>query len=70
MQIKHQLRALYLLEAVSGFGLAQVIWVVLLAGRGFSLAQIGLAEGFFHLVSFFCEVPSGMAAVTATMRLS
>lgn len=62
MQIKHQLRALYLLEAVSGFGLAQVIWVVLLAGRSFSLAQIGLAEGFFHLVSFFCEVPSGMAA--------
>ena len=62
MQIKHQLRALYLLEAVSGFGLAQVIWVVLLAGRSFSLAQIGLAEGFFHLVSFLCEVPSGMAA--------
>lgn len=62
MQIKPQLRALYLLEAVSGFGLAQVIWVVLLAGRGFSLAQIGLAEGFFHLVSFLCEVPSGMAA--------
>lgn len=62
MKIKHQLRALYFLEAVSGFGLAQVIWVVLLAGRGFSLAQIGLAEGFFHLVSFLCEVPSGMAA--------
>ena len=62
MKINHQLRALYFLEAVSGFGLAQVIWVVLLAGRGFSLAQIGLAEGFFHLVSFWCEVPSGMAA--------
>lgn len=62
MKINHQLRALYFLEAVSGFGLAQVIWVVLLAGRGFSLAQIGLAEGFFHLVSFLCEVPSGMAA--------
>lgn len=62
MKINHQLRALYFLEAVSGFGLAQVIWVVLLAGRGFSLAQIGLAEGFFHLVSLLCEVPSGMAA--------
>lgn len=62
MKINHQLRALYFLEAVSGFGLAQVIWVVLLAGRGFTLAQIGLAEGFFHLVSLLCEVPSGMAA--------
>lgn len=62
MKINHQLRALYFLEAVSGFGFAQVIWVVLLAGRGFSLAQIGLAEGFFHLVSLLCEVPSGMAA--------
>lgn len=30
--------------------------------RGFSLAEIGLAEGVFHLTSLLCEVPSGMAA--------
>lgn len=62
MKIKPQLARLYGLEFFTAFGLAQVIWVVLLAGRGFSLAQIGLAEGFFHLVSFSCEVPSGVVA--------
>lgn len=62
MEIKPQLARLYGLEFLSAFSLAQVVWVALLAGRGFSLAEIGLAEGFFHLVSFVCEVPSGMAA--------
>ena len=38
------------------------VWVALLAARGFTLAQIGLAEGVFHGVSLLCEVPSGMAA--------
>ena len=58
MKINHQLRALYFLEAVSGFGLAQVIWVVLLAGRGFSLAQIGLAEVFFIWSAFSARCPA------------
>ena len=62
MKIKMQIARLYGLEFLTAFGLAQVIWLALLAGRGFSLAQIGLAEGFFHLVSFLCEVPSGMIA--------
>lgn len=30
--------------------------------RGFSLAEIGLAEGTFHLVSLMGELPSGLAA--------
>lgn len=30
--------------------------------RGFSLAEIGLAEGVFHLVSLLGELPSGLAA--------
>ena len=62
MKIKMQIARLYGLEFLTAFGLAQVIWLALLAGRGFSLAQIGLAEGFFHLVSVLCEVPSGMIA--------
>ena len=62
MRIKNQIAKLYGLEFLTAFGLAQVVWVALLAQRGFSLAEIGAAEGFFHLVSFLCEVPSGMAA--------
>lgn len=62
MNIQKQLFRLYSYEFFCNFGLAQVIWVVLMAGRGFTLGQIGVAEGFFHLVSFLGEVPSGMAA--------
>ena len=36
--------------------------MLLLVGRGFSLAAVGVAEGVFHLVSMLFEVPSGMLA--------
>ena len=62
MKIRMQIAGLYALKFLTAFGLAQAVWVALLAQRGFSLTQIGAAEGFFHLVSFLCEVPSGMAA--------
>lgn len=62
MNLKKQVRRLLALEFLGNFKLAGSAWVLLLVGRGFSLAQIGLAEGVFHLVSFCCEVPSGMAA--------
>ena len=39
-----------------------MVRVALLAARGFSLWEIGLAESVFHVVSLLCEVPSGMAA--------
>lgn len=42
--------------------ITDAVWVILLLGRGFSLIQIGIAEGLFHLVSFLCEVPTGMIA--------
>ncbi|MFR5372408.1 MAG: MFS transporter [Faecalibacterium prausnitzii] len=38
------------------------VWVALLAARGFSLWEIGVAESVFHMVSLTFEVPSGMAA--------
>lgn len=62
MELKKQIRRLLTLECASAFRPAGCVWVLLLAGRGFSLAEIGLAEGFFHLVSLLCEVPSGMLA--------
>ena len=62
MKLKQQIRRLLALECVGYFRPAGCVWVLLLAGRGFSLAEIGLAEGFFHLVSMICEIPSGMLA--------
>lgn len=49
-------------EALRGFRITGTIWVVLLISRGFSLVDVGIAEGVFHIVSFLCEVPSGMLA--------
>lgn len=62
IQINKQLRRLYCLEFSTSFSLTHIIWVALLIGRGFSMAQVGICEGFFHLVGFLCEVPSGMLA--------
>lgn len=42
--------------------ITDAVWVVFLISRGFSLWQVGLAEGIFHIVSLVCEIPSGMAA--------
>ena len=62
MNLKKQSFFLCVYEALRGFRIAGAIWVVLLLGRGFSLAEVGAAEGVFHTVSFLCEVPSGMLA--------
>ncbi|HWS42644.1 MAG TPA: MFS transporter [Pseudoflavonifractor sp.] len=62
MNLERQIRRLLTLEVVGYFRPAGCIWVLLLANRGFTLAEIGLAEGFFHLVSLCCEIPSGLLA--------
>ena len=62
MNLQKQLRCVYLHAFTSTLHFTDAVWVALLAARGFTLAQIGLAEGVFHGVSLLCEVPSGMAA--------
>lgn len=62
MNVKKQLRKLYLYELISGFQIVDAVWVVFLLQRGFSIAQVGIAEGVFHVVSMCCEIPSGMVA--------
>lgn len=62
MKLNKQLFLLQAHEAVRGFRIAGAVWVLLLVGRGFSLAAVGVAEGVFHIVSMLFEVPSGMLA--------
>jgi len=62
MIIQRQLRRVNAFGFFSCVRIYDVVWVVLLYARGFSLWQIGLAEGIFHVVSLLCEIPSGMAA--------
>lgn len=60
--LRRQLRCSYLYSFVLTLNITGAVWVALLAARGYSLWQIGAAEGVFHVVSLLAEVPSGMAA--------
>ena len=60
--LRRQLRCSYAYSFVLTLNITGAVWVALLAARGYSLWQIGAAEGVFHVVSLLAEVPSGMAA--------
>lgn len=60
MPIFRQKLLIYLMFFSVGFSPAGSIWVLLLAMRGFSLVEIGMAEAVFHVTSLLCEVPSGV----------
>lgn len=62
MNIEKQIKKLYLFEFVNAINITDAVWVLFLLSRGYSLFEVGLAEGFFHIVSFICEVPSGFIA--------
>lgn len=62
MNIKKQLVKLYLYEIFISLRITDAVWVIFLLSRGFSLAQVGIAEGVFHITGFLCEIPTGMAA--------
>lgn len=59
-KIQKQIRNIYTISAFSSFQLAGASWVALLAARGFSLVEIGIAEGVFHVASLLFEIPSGV----------
>ena len=62
LNLKKQLACIYTNNFFSGLRITDAVWVALLAARGFSLWEIGVAESVFHMVSLTFEVPSGMAA--------
>ena len=62
LNLKKQLACIYTNNFFSGLRITDAVWVALLAARGFSLWEIGVAESVFHVVSLTFEVPSGMAA--------
>ena len=62
MNIKRQLACIYTTNFFSGLRITDAVWVALLAARGFSLWEIGLAESVLHIVSLLFEIPSGMVA--------
>lgn len=77
-KIKKQLLRLYISSVLGNLSLTGA-WVALLAARGFSLVEIGIAETVFHITSLVFEIPSGvfadvfgrkkMLVVSAVMRM-
>ena len=54
LNLKKQLACIYTNNFFSGLRITDAVWVALLAARGFSLWEIGVAESVFHMVSLTC----------------
>lgn len=61
LKIKKQISRLYLSSVLGNLSLTGA-WVAILAARGYSLVEIGLAETIFHITSLIFEIPSGVLA--------
>ena len=60
LNIKKQLYSILGISGLNAFQIAGASWVAILAARGFSLVDVGLAESCFHLASLLFEIPSGV----------
>lgn len=60
-KIRKQLSKLYLSSMLGNLSLTGA-WVAILAARGYSLVEIGIAETVFHITSLIFEIPSGVLA--------
>lgn len=60
-KIKKQLSKLYTSSVLGSLSLTGA-WVAILAARGYSLVEIGIAETVFHITSLIFEIPSGVLA--------
>lgn len=60
-KIKKQLSKLYTSSVLDNLSLTGV-WIAILASRGYSLVEIGIAETVFHITSLIFEIPSGVFA--------
>jgi len=60
-KIKKQIRGLYGASVLGNLSLTGA-WVAILAARGYSLVEIGVAETVFHITSLIFELPSGVFA--------
>ncbi len=59
--IKKQISKLYASSMLGNMSLTGA-WVAILAARGYSLVEIGIAETVFHITSLIFEIPSGVFA--------
>ncbi len=65
-QIEHKLKKNiaknYWYSLITSLNFTHGLWMLYLAYKGLSLLEIGMMEGFFHVVSLLMEVPTGAIA--------
>jgi len=52
----------YIFLGLNTLDLTRGLWMIYLFSRGFSLVQLGILEGIFHLTAFIMEIPTGIVA--------
>ena len=52
----------YIFTLFCNLNFTRGLWMIYLASRGFTLLQLGILEGMFHITSFLMEVPTGAVA--------
>ena len=60
--VKANIRKNYLFVGLSSLNLTHGVWMIYLALKGFSLIELGLLEGIYHITSFLMEIPTGAIA--------
>ena len=60
----------YLFLGLTTLDLTRGLWMIYLFTRGFSLIELGILEGIFHLTTFIMEIPTGIVADLWGRRLS
>lgn len=68
--VKANIRKNYLFVALSSLNLTHGVWMIYLALKGFSLIELGLLEGIYHITSFLMEIPTGAIADMWGRKLS
>jgi len=60
----------YFFLGLTTLNLTRGLWMIYLMTRGFSLIELGILEGVFHLTTFIMEIPTGIVADLWERRLS
>ena len=60
----------YIFLGLTTLDLTRGLWMIFLFSRGFSLIELGILEGVFHLTTFVMEIPTGIVADLWGRRLS
>ncbi len=62
MKYKRNIGLAYVFSFSLSLSFTHGIWMIYLAGKGFSLVHLGLLEAIFHVTSFLMDVASGSVA--------